>query len=193
MIVVVPVQAEDSGNSCAKENDAAKRLLCYDGIFRNEIKTDPITEGTGKWRSQTDVSKIADTADHYAALQSEDKLSKRFGGTGYAQIHMRCKENKTSAYFTFADQFLSDIQNYGKITYRLDTDKAVTKGFNVSTDNTGLGLWSGGSAIPFLKSLEGHKQLVVRVTPFNQSAITVTFDIRGFDEAVKPIRSACKW
>lgn len=192
-IGVTTGHAKDDGNSCAKENDAAKRLLCYDGIFRNEVKNEPPTEGTGKWRLQSDTSKLEDTTDHYVFLSSDDTFSGRFGGQKKAEFLMRCMENKTSAYFTFGDQFLADIQGYGKITYRLDSDKPITKSFNVSTDNKALGLWNGASSVPFLKSLSNRKQLVVRMTPYNESAITVTFDIRGFDEAVKPIRTACKW
>ncbi len=193
VIAVTTVQAENSGNSCAKENDAAKRLLCYDGIFRNEIKAETTVEGTGKWRIKSDTSKIEDTTDYYVSLLSDDTIAKRFGGSGQAGIYLRCKENTTSVYFIFADEFVSDIEGYGDMTYRLDSNKPLTKSFEVSTDNKALGLWDGGSAIPFLKAMSGKDQLIVRMTPYNQSPLTMTFDIRGFDEAIKPLRAGCKW
>lgn len=194
LIGIASAVASDDAQSCAKETDAGKRLLCYDGLFRNEVSTVLPTADMGKWEHQSDVSKITDSADHYISLKSDDTIPNKFGfGSNPASILIRCKENKTSIYFSFGDHFLADIQGYGRITFRIDDKKSETKSFDVSTNNKSLGLWDGGSAVPFVKKLAGAKQMVVRMTPFNESALTVTFDVRGFDAAIKPVREACKW
>lgn len=189
-----PALSSDEGKTCAKENDAGERLLCYDGLFRSEVKNETPTDDKGKWLSQSDTSKLTDSSDHYISLSSSDTIRARFGGgTKTANLTIRCMENTSSAYFVFGDQFLSDIQGYGRITYRIDDKKAETKSFIASTDHKALGLWSGESAIPFIKKLSGAKQMIVRMTPYNESPLTVTFDLRGFDAAIKPVSEACKW
>jgi hypothetical protein len=65
---------------------------------------------------------------------------------------------------------------------------AKTKSSDESNDNEALGLWSGGAAIPFIKELFGATTLLVRATPFNESAVTAELPIAGLEEAIKPLR-----
>lgn len=88
---------------------------------------------------------------------------------------------------------MTDHQNYGQVTFRIDKQKAFTRSTDVSTDNNALGFWSGGNAIPFIKGLFGGSELLVQAMPFNSSAITFSFDISGLEELIKPLRTACKW
>ena len=44
-----------------------------------------------------------------------------------------------------------------ELTYRIDEDAARTEKWPISTDHTAAGKWSGGTAIPFIKSLLGHE------------------------------------
>ncbi|RCS25253.1 hypothetical protein DUT91_00010 [Phyllobacterium salinisoli] len=186
--------AQDSGKECAAIEDAGKRLLCYDGVFRTAIDVQSPTRTTGKWAVSTETSKITDTVDHFISLESDDAFPGKYGRSPQnARLLIRCMESKSTIYFNFGDHFLADIQGYGDITFRVDERKAEKRGFDESTDHSALGLWSGGTAIPFVKKLIGGKKLVVRATPYNESPITATFDLRGMDEAIKPLRAACKW
>lgn len=126
-------------------------------------------------------------------LSSNDTIKGRFGGEKKASLIVRCEENSTSVYFILGDQYLADIQGYGDITFRLDSEKAITKGFEASTDNKALGLWRDSDAIPFIKNMVGIDNMIVRVTPYNQSPITVDFPVKGLDGAIKPLREACRW
>jgi type VI secretion system protein VasI len=56
-----------------------------------------------------------------------------------------------------------------------------------------MGLWSGGQAIPLIKQMFGRKNFLVQATPFNESPLTLDFDIIGVEEAVKGLRTACDW
>ncbi len=87
---------------------------------------------------------------------------------------------------------MSDYQ-HGKITYRVDKLPAQTKRFRESNNHESLGLWSGKSAIPFLKELFGHDRLFVRATPHSESPLEASFDITGLEKAIEPLREACGW
>jgi type VI secretion system protein VasI len=77
--------------------------------------------------------------------------------------------------------------------WRADQDKASAQTWDASDDKTAAGVWGGGRAIPFIKSLLGRKRLVMRVTPYEMGAREMEFNIAGLDQVVEPLRTACKW
>ncbi|MBX4899496.1 type VI secretion system-associated protein TagO [Rhizobium bangladeshense] len=186
-------RAEQSPQDCAEIAVGEERLLCYDGIFKDKKEAEKPTPTNTKWQLSTSKSEMDDSATQTLALTSDDSFAGKFGGMQRATMILRCSEHVTSLYFVMGDMFLAEIQGYGQITYRVDDKKAAQRSFNVSTDNQALGLWSGGAAIPFAKQLFGGKKLVIRVTPYNESAITTTFDISDIENAAKPVREECKW
>jgi type VI secretion system protein VasI len=146
-----------------------------------------------RWRVASQKSKVDDSTNVFLSIDSNQPIRGRFGDVGPAELTIRCMENTTAATFRFAGHFMADIQGYGDITYRIDDRKAKTKGFVESTSNEALGLWSGGSAIPFAKELFGGTSLYVRATPYNENPVEAEFNIAGLDEAIKPLREACRW
>jgi type VI secretion system protein VasI len=88
---------------------------------------------------------------------------------------------------------MSDRAGGGTVTYRVDRLPPRTQPFSVSNDNKSLGLWGATSAIPFIKSLFGAERLLLRATPFRESDLNLEFNVSGLEEAIKPLRTACKW
>jgi type VI secretion system protein VasI len=188
VVGIVASQAVSASEKCAAIPDSTERLACYDMEYRPATKS----AKTSAWTVREEQSKMDDSKTVVVSLESEEALSKRFGGSDKASLIIRCQENETSVYFIMADHFLSSVQGYGEVTFRLDSAKPRTVGMSESTDNKALGLW-GGSAVGFVKKMIGHDSMVVRVTPFNESPLTTTFPITGIDDALKPLRAACKW
>jgi type VI secretion system protein VasI len=188
-----------SGTSAAAQEecksiiDDQARLACFDLAYG--VRTIAPTDGPspGKWQKSVQQSALTDEKTVVLRLSSDDEIRGQFGDTGPATLILRCLENTTSAYFLFNDHFLADIQGYGKVDYRLDQNTMRSANMDVSTDNKALGLWSGGKSIPFLKAMLGHSTMVVRATPFNESSVTVTFDISGIDGAIQELRDTCHW
>jgi len=108
------------------------------------------------------------------------------------RLYIQCRENTTLLYITFNGHFMSDYAN-GRITYRLDSDKARTRSMQESSENMALGLWRGGASIPFIKGMFGHEKFLVRATPHSESQVTATFPIVGLEAAIEPLRKACHW
>ena len=150
-------------------------------------------DDTGKWRINKDKSQIDDSESVYLSLNSNALIPGQFGGSGPAMLWLRCLESTTAVLLQVNDLFLTDIEGYGSVTYRVDDRKAIKIRMVASTDNKSLGLWSGGSAIPFIKNLMKGEHVVFRVTPFNESPVEFEMDLSGITAAVDPLRKACKW
>lgn len=145
------------------------------------------------WTTTAGKSEIDDSPTVFLRAVASSDVPARFGGRTKPVLVLRCLENTTSAYIRFDGLFMSDIDSYGRVTFRVDKNKATTNRLRVSTDNEALGLWSGGQSIPFIKSLFGGERLVVRATPYGESTITFEIPISGLSDEVKPLRQACNW
>lgn len=179
-----------ASTECVSVHDDKSRLACYDMKYR------PATVATtaNAWNVRESTSKMDDSKSVVLHVESTETVSGRFGGVGVtADLYLRCSENATSAYFVLGDNFLADTEGYGRVTYRLDSQKPKTASMDASTDNKALGLWSGGVAIPFIKGIYGRDAMTVRITPYNESPVTVTFPVSGLEEAITPLRKACRW
>jgi type VI secretion system protein VasI len=175
---------------CAEIGKDSERLECYDLIFK---KTERRAEdGAGDWQVDIETSKLDDSKNVFMSLTSGDQIKGRFGDDANMILHVVCRERKVDFYVTFGENFMSDIEGYGNVTLRLDAETAFKKSMTESTDHGALGIWSP-NAISFVKTLLGHDHLLVRATPYNANAITSDFVIKGLENAVKPLRTACKW
>lgn len=149
--------------------------------------------GTGRWIVSEDKSAFDDSRTVILSVESDDNIRGHFGPPGPASLYLRCMENRTVAYLVLNDLFLSDIQGFGKVEYRIDDGKAASVSMTASTDNKALGLWSGGSSIPFIEKLIRGERAVFRATPFNESPVEFTVDLAGLETAIAPLRGACSW
>ncbi len=211
--------AQDASH-CVAINDPNDRLNCFDQAFIDTAATAASEKPSGdcsgftdsdmkrgcemagslpriseetSWHVREERSKLDDSRSVFISTESKEYLKDRFGSSDRAMLFIRCKENTTSAFITFAGHFMSDIQGYGRVDYRVDGRKASRSTMDASTDNKALGLWSGRKSIPFAKNLFDGSELYVRATPYSESAIEMTFPIDGLKEAITPLRDACNW
>lgn len=178
-----------AADDCTGINEDSKRLACYDMKYR-PVST---VQQASSWEVRETVSKIDDSKTIVLHATSKEVVAKQYGGHDTADLYIRCAEGATSLYFVLADNFLADTEEYGQVTYRVDNQKARTYSFSSSTDNKALGQWGGQYAIPVVKHLFDAQQVVVRITPYNESPVTVTFPVTGLRQAIAPLQLACKW
>lgn len=177
---------------CTGIENSLNRLACYDGEagYNSEAKEEIV--GSGDWLVRVETSKIDDSENVFLTLHSDEQTNCPYKN-GRHSIHMACRENETNLWVIFGHCFMSSIQGKGRVTYRLGSDEAVTRNFRESNDNMALGLWSGGTAIPFIKEMIGHDQMIIRATPFSDSTVTGEYNISGLAKAVQPLRDSCNW
>lgn len=182
--------AEDPA-ACVKIEDSVERLACFDRAFQPAPPKALPT--TSKWVVTEETSKIDDSKNVFLSLQASEPMRGRYGDSVTASLLIACREGTTSMWVDFAGFFMSDHQGGGRVTYRIDGEKAQKIAMVVSSDNEALGLWQGADAIPWLRKVFGHDRLLIRAMPYNESEVTMEFPISGLEEAIKPLRAACNW
>ena len=146
------------------------------------------------WHVSDWTSPMDDSPAVALTANSQGIYTGAYGGpAGPATLHLRCLENSTNLFIKLNGHYLADLQSYGQVAYRIDGQQSRTMRMKESTDNKALGLWSGGAAIPVIRRMLGHEKVVMRITPFNESPVTVTFPIKGIEEKIEPLRAACHW
>jgi type VI secretion system protein VasI len=187
------IAANDGGAACAKITSDEARLTCYDMIFKKSVETSTSADAASAWTARVETSKIDDTKNVFVTADSLEASPNPYGQATKSWMMISCRENTTSLYINFAGHFMSDLQGKGTVTYRIDKNPAARQSFRESNDHSVLGLWNGGTAIPFIKRLLGANSLLVRATPFSDSTVTAEFSLAGLENALKPLREACRW
>ena len=153
--------------------------------------SEPISKGD--WQVTEEKSKIDDSKNVFLNLASLESIRNQYGQVARLELWISCREKKTDLYFTFGGHFMSSVNGAGALTYRVDKKAAQKKEFTESNNHQALGLWSGPTSIPFIKEMFGGSTLFVRAVPYNESAVTGDFNISGIEDAIKPLREACRW
>ncbi|MDH2435597.1 type VI secretion system-associated protein TagO [Pokkaliibacter sp. MBI-7] len=176
---------------CAAIKGNGERLVCFDtlaeklGVDKNVVTTKAIDKG--KWVVRTETSPIDDSTNVFLTLEAENYITSRMTTTK-PTLMLRCKENSTDAFIIWGVYLGLETT---EVLTRLDKEKAKTTTWTLSTDNTATFYY--GKDIAYIKSLMTHDQLLAQVTPYSESPVTTTFDLRGLSEAIKPLQEACKW
>lgn len=187
---ISPVNAQTE--ACATIENDLDRLACYDKASGRTPTADTVATES-KWVVRLEKSDFKDTTDVYMTVQSDEPVSCGYSGRQEITLFVRCLENTTSVILATHCHVTSGHGGYGQVEYRIDDRKAESRGFNESTNNRSLGLWSGGRAIPFAKKMFDAKRMIVRFTPYGDNPVTASFDISGLKEAITPLREACSW
>lgn len=198
MAVVLTLAAGNSANAqdddCRAVDNDLDRLACFDKASGRTPTSEP-GPSEGNWNVSIKTSDFEDTTDVYMSVESNDPVQcTAFGRHNTARLMIRCSENTTAVFIATDCHLASGFQGYGDMDVRVDEKPSASISMDASTDNKALGLWRGGSSIPFVKDrLLGGSTLRVRFTPFSMSPVTAVFDISGIDASIAPLREQCSW
>lgn len=174
---------------CAALSEDKARLECYDLVHR---KTANVTNSS-KWSVREEQSKIDDSRNVFLQVASIEPVVNQYRQSEPAFLTITCRQKTTDLFISFAGHFMSDLNGSGRVTTRVDKLPAKAISMRESNDHKALGLWDGGSSIPFIKTLLTGDVLYVRAVPYSASAVEIEFPISGIADAIKPLREACKW
>ncbi|MCC6920140.1 MAG: type VI secretion protein [Alphaproteobacteria bacterium] len=138
------------------------------------------------WRVREDTSEIDDSKRVTLMATAEDRYN-AFGMRSQPALIIRCQERSTDLYIA-VDEYLG--MDTISVTARTDDDKAVTSTWGISTDSKAM---FARGAIGLARKLASKKSLTVRFTPYNESPVTLTFDVSHLDEHLPKVASACGW
>jgi type VI secretion system protein VasI len=168
-----------------------ERLQCHDklaegnGGAREVVDLPP--NGVGDWEVETEVSPIDDSTNVYLYLKASEPVAGMFGQDTYPYLTVRCRENDTDLYISW-EQFLGSGGT--AVLIRFDKEKARETRWGTSTD--GKAVFSP-NPIAHIKEMLEHDQLIVRTTPFSESPVTASFNIRGLASVIGQLQAACHW
>ncbi|ATH77765.1 hypothetical protein CLM76_09250 [Vreelandella venusta] len=148
------------------------------------------------WRVNVNTSPMDDSRSVFLSTPSNERIPGRFGrSAGNATLFVRCMENTTSLILQMNGNHMasSPYHNWGHVQMRIDDKPAFTREMSASTNHESLGLWRGNQSIPVIRQMFGAERLTVRATPFSESPITMTFNIRQLEDEIGPLRESCNW
>lgn len=171
LLVTQPAFAQQqSGERCAVLADDVERLACYDEIFR--AKDDPV-----------DAPQVR--------ILSEQQIPARPVGRAPAEMVIDCRDTMLEVHFSFANQLLSNTGDDAPVTFQVDQGGNTVRNLPVNASNTAVGFDAPKDAAAFLDTLEGARNLKVRMTPVRQRSQTVDFRIAQYADDIGALRGLC--
>ncbi|MBK5072236.1 type VI secretion protein [Budviciaceae bacterium CWB-B4] len=182
---------ETSGLKCKGLSDKEQRLSCFDELFKDKELAPSPAINKGNWMITQKVSPIDDSKNVVISLYADRPIETKSNGKSMPLLTIRCAEKKTS-FYVYWDTYLGSKSL--EVTHRLDSDKALTERWDISTDNKAVFYsdWNGG-AKAIIKQLNGKDKLFMQLTPYGSSPVSAIFYLNGMDNALKPVRDACGW
>lgn len=176
---------------CALIKADGTRLVCFDKMG-TDLKLDApksvTISGNGKWTARTEVSPVDDSKNAFVSLDAEAPV-----GSGYRRstptMFLRCKEKRLEAYITYGNLFIGSEST--RVLTRFDKLPAKQSSWGISTDHKAV--FVGGSQLGFIKQLMKAESFLVELTPYGESPVMTTFDVRGLSAASKVLQDACPW
>lgn len=166
----VPAHAQQqTGATCAAIADDAERLACYDSVFRRPDAP----------------------AANVLTIESNQQIPARPTGRRPATMTIACLPEGLRVSFSFAGQLLSETGNEAAISFQVQQLGSLVRSLPVSPDNTSISFANSRDADAFLEMLEGGNNVIVRITPVRQRSVQVEFSLRGREDEIGAIRSAC--
>lgn len=186
--------AQEGGNACHAVKVDVERLACYDRQTayqspETEDVSEPVASVGQQWRKSEETSSLDGRTDVWLSVQSKNSQPNQIGSPAKARLWVRCMNNSTNFFVTFND-YTPDNQN---VRYKLD-DSSVKEVWMVHMQGgEGIGIWSGGSAIPFIKKMFDAEELVVAYKSYGNLKLEFTFEISGLRARIVPLAESCQW
>ena len=77
------------------------------------------------------------------------------------------------------------------LSFQVDSEKRLWLKFGVDSSNKITLAKSGEDSSSLIEYVANASILTVGVTPYSESAVSVTYDLSGFSEAIEALRSKC--
>jgi type VI secretion system protein VasI len=184
-----PSAAYDDLADCAAVADGTKRLACYDELAGRDLRDSKLTPTTGKWVISKKVSDINDRPLIWVMLPAENLPNDGISIYAKPSLDLRCEDGQTDAYI--APQRVMSLSNDGlDVLFQIDGGPAKREIWQVSSDGRKI---YQPRPIPWIKALMAAGKLDVQIVIYGRDSLNFSFDLKGLDLAVAPLRALCDW
>lgn len=161
------------------ESDS-ERLEAYDEFVDELMEAAAATEteartDTGDWTVERSADPMSDETQVLFLLMADEGAA-RYGRP--PALVVRQQGENLEVYIAW-NEYLSDDRQ--RVTHRIDGQDPVTLRWSVSTSNNAT--FYPSDDLQLVRQLLRADTFVVRTTPYNESPMTITFDVRGFSAA----------
>lgn len=173
--------------TAAAIQDSVERLAAFDALaarFRLGPNSNRHQELQDRWRIDINTSPIDDSQTVTAMLPAEGAIDTR-SRKHIPTLILRYKEGRSEAYITFG-MFLGSESI--PATVRFGRETAESQIWSVSTDHTAA--FYPGNTHDFIDKLSGVDSFVIRVTPFSESPVTISFCPAGVQRIASVLKNA---
>lgn len=175
---------------CSSKKGTLDKIECFDNLAQkynlNGLQSSiEEIQNSGKWNVSIDTNPIDDSKTVTLNLVADSGKSSTFREP--VILFIRCKSLKTNVFINWRDY----LGNEARVLTRIGQEKAETRRWSLSTNSQAT--FFPINEIDYLKKLLVVDSFVAQVTPYNENPITAVFDIRGLDNAIKPLRETCRW
>lgn len=198
MLLPTLASAEESPlNQCHSLTNNEERLVCYDTASGYAATIAPAPSeaeadepaAISQWHHEEEKSQLEDRTDIWLVVASENTQPNQIGQPENANFVLRCMDNTTSAFVIF-NNYTSDNQS---VKFRTDDDPVEKVWMEVMNGGEGIGIWSGGKAIPFIKGLFEKNKLVVAYDSYSNHNLEFVFNVTGLQDEIGKLSETCAW
>ena len=175
---------------CAGMAHTGKRLACFDALAKRHAPPAALTDNLAvpdNWIVHTTTSKIDDKPSLFLMTEALEPVTTASGAQERPTLVFRCQQNTTELFIIWGQPLGTGSL---AVTERVDSDKASTANWTLSTDRSTA---FKPSPIPFIRTLLNRHKLLLQLTPEHDNAQTVEFAIEGLERVIEPLQKACGW
>jgi hypothetical protein len=193
-------QTRASGESCARIDEAAKRLICYDLLFRTGANAaDPLTGESAPpqepidlttavegWPLTTSPSPIGPGRFITVTTESDKPIS---DSDLMAELTITCGAGNTSLSFWFPGHYMSSENR----VLEASIDGGAAETYTTTGYDSQMAINASATALPLIQELMAANSVTVSAKPSSGPKFSATFSLAGMTRAVAPIRQSCGW
>ena len=188
----VPFFVYGGCDGVAKGKDLDKDAANEAGKNEDKVATlrparQPFTPVARVWRVSTDRRGDGHLVSTSAVFADQD------GVGGEAQFTIRCRDDRTSAWFRFAGYEMGNRGAQREIVYQVDEDNEEIVELERARNHEILTIQRGYRAVPFVRRLIGGQSIRISAIAANGKELRAVLPLEGLDRAIRDLRTACHW
>ncbi|HDZ6770402.1 TPA: hypothetical protein RZD97_002481, partial [Mannheimia haemolytica] len=178
--------ANETGESCSKIEDSAKRLECYDSVFvKKDTGKDEATDEKSNWEYEQKKDELRNATTYFAKIRSTNTIDFGFPYNSSSMNLMLRKDPKygNDVIFSVHGQFNGCMIESCKITVKFDDGKLESYrmiGADGGSNDT-LFIENAKAMKTFVDKLKKSKKLIVEASFYNYGKGQFTFDTQGLE------------
>ncbi len=180
----VPFFVYGDCSGVAKGKDADNKT---DKVATLRPARQPFTPVARVWRVSLDGRGDGHLVSTSAAFADQD------GVGGEAQFTIRCRDDKTSAWFRFAGYEMGNRGAQREIVYQVDEDNEEIVELERARNHEILTIERGYRAVPFVRRLIGGQSMRISAIAANGKELHAVLPLEGLGRAIQDLREACHW